>query len=117
MKILNRVVKKSLFIALPAVAVSLAYGWEKVPHGILAGWLLGILNLRNLSRNVEALVGTRNGTAKIVFLSITRLFVLFAAIVVLTYYKLINVFGLLFGFTIVFALILFEGLRGAGDQG
>jgi hypothetical protein len=92
------------------VAVSLVFEWEKAPLGIAAGWLLGIINLRNLSRNVEGLIGSDRATAKIVLLSITRLFALFAAVVILIYYKIVNPFGLLFGFTIVFALILFEGL-------
>ena len=116
MEILNRVVKKSLFIGLPAVAVSLVFEWERVPLGIAAGWLLGILNLRNLSRNVEGLIGSHKGTARIVFLSITRLFALFAAIIILMYFKVINVFGLLFGFTIVFVLILFEGLKESKNE-
>jgi hypothetical protein len=110
MEILSRVVKKSLFIGLPAVAVSLFFELERVPLGIAAGWFLGILNLRNLSRNVEGLIGSHKATARIVFLSITRLFALFAAVVILIYFKIVNPFGLLFGFTIVFALILFEGL-------
>ena len=111
MKILNRVAKKSLFIGLPAMAVALVFEWEKVPLGIAAGWFLGILNLRNLSKNVEGLIGSHKGASRIVFLSITRLFALFAAIILLLYFKVINVFGLLFGFTIVYALILYEGLR------
>ena len=114
MEILNRVIKKSLFLGLPAVAVSLVFEWERVPLGIAAGWFLGILNLRNLSRNVEGLIGSHKGASRIVFLNITRLFILFAAIIILMYFKIINVFGLLFGFTIVYALILYEGLRESG---
>ena len=115
MEILNRVVKKSLFIGLPAVAVSLFFELERVPLGIAAGWFLGILNLRNLSKNVEGLIGSHKATARIVFLSITRLFVLFAAIILLMYFKVVNIFGLLIGFTIVYALILYEGLRESGE--
>ncbi len=114
MEILNRVVKKSVFIMLPAVAVSLIFKWEKVPAGIIAGWFFGILNLRALSRNVEGLIGSGKAPAKIVFLSITRLLALLAAIAILMHFNIINVFGLLFGFTVVFALILLEGLRESG---
>lgn len=110
MEILKKVLKKSLFIILPALAVSFILQWEKVPQGIAAGWILGILNLRMLTRNVEGLIGSQRATAKIVFLSITRLFALCAVILLLMYLQLTNVFGLLFGFSVVFALILYEGL-------
>jgi hypothetical protein len=40
-----------------------------------------------------------------------RLLALFAVIFFLIYYKVVNVFGLLFGFTVVFILILIEGAR------
>jgi hypothetical protein len=111
MEILTRVVKKSIMIILPAVAVSYAYQWEKVPAGIIAGWLLGIINLRSLSRNVKGLIGSEKAAAKIVFLSLFRLVAVLAIIAVLLRFRVINVFGLLFGFTAVFALILFEGYR------
>lgn len=75
------------------------------------GWLFGILNLRQLSRNIEGLVGTEKATFKLVFLSMTRLLVLFAAIFLLIYYRVVNVFGLLIGFTVVFVLILIEGAK------
>jgi len=46
----------------------------------------------------------------------TRLMVLFAAIFFLVYYRIVNVFGLLFGLTVVFALILIEGARVSKSQ-
>ena len=112
MEILKGVIKKSLFIILPAIVLS-AFFMEprKVPLGIFMGWLFGILNLRQLSRNIEGLVGTEKATFKLVFLSMTRLLVLFTAIFVLIYYRVVNIFGLLAGFTVVFVLILVEGAK------
>jgi hypothetical protein len=112
MEILKGVIKKSIFIIIPAIILS-AFFIEprKLPLGILMGWLFGILNLRQLSRNIEGLVGTEKATFKLVFLSMIRLLVLFAAIFVLIYYRVVNVFGLLTGFTVVFVLILIEGAR------
>jgi hypothetical protein len=112
MEILKNVFKKSLFVILPAIVLS-AFLIEprKIPLGILMGWLLGIFNLRQLTRNIEGLIGSEKATVKLVFLSMTRLLVLFAAIFLLVYYRVVNVFGLLFGFTVVFVLILIEGAR------
>lgn len=81
-----------------------------MPHGIIAGWLFGILNLRALTKNVQAFIGSERATAKIVVLSITRLVALLTAMAILIYFKVINIFGLIFGLTVVFILILIEGM-------
>ncbi len=111
MEIFRGVLKKSIFIILPAVIISAFFEWKRVPHGILAGWLFGILNLRALTKNVQAFIGSERATAKIVVLSITRLVALLAAMAFLIYFKVINIFGLIFGLTVVFILILIEGMR------
>ncbi len=112
MEILKRVIIKTIIIIFPAAILSYFYiEPQKVPLGILMGGLFGLFNLRQLTRNVTGLVGSEKATFKLVFLSMTRLMVLFTAIFVLIYYRIVNVFGLLFGFTVVFALILIEGAR------
>ena len=116
MELLKGVFKKSIFIILPSAALSAFYiDPRKVPLGILLGWFFGIMNLRQLTRNIKGLVGSEKATLKLLFLSMTRLLALFSAITILVYYKIVNVFGLLFGFTVVFLLILIEGMR-AGKQ-
>ena len=111
MEIFRGVLKKSIFIILPAAVISAFFEWKRVPHGILAGWLFGILNLRALTKNVQAFIGSEKATSAIVVLSIIRLFVLLTVMALLIYYKIINIFGLIFGFTVVFILILIEGMR------
>lgn len=117
MEILKRVLKKSIFIIIPAAALS-AYLVEprKFPLGILMGWIFGLVNLRQLTRNIEGMVGTQSATFKLILLSITRLLALCAAIFLLIYYKVVNVFGLLIGFTVVFVLILIEGAKVGKEQ-
>ena len=117
MEILKRVIKKSLFIVLPAIAGAAFFvESQKLPLGILFGWLFGIINLRQLTRNVEGLVGSQKAAARLVFLNMTRLLAVLAAIFALIYYKTVNVFGLLGGFTIVFVLILVEGAKVGKSQ-
>ena len=112
MEILKRVIKTSVFIVLPAAAVSaFLFEPQKVPLGIVMGWLLAIINLRQLTRNIEGLMGKEQMTARLVILSMFRLLALFAAISLLIYYRVVNVLGLLFGFTVVFILILVEGAK------
>ncbi len=116
MEILNGVIKKSLIIILPAAVIAAFFEWKRLPLGIIAGAGFGILNFRGLVRNVEGLIGSEGLTAKIILLSMIRLFLLFAAIFILVWLKIINVFGMAFGFTVVFILILFEGMK-AGKRG
>jgi len=112
MEIFKRVILKTIIIILPAAVLSYFFiEQQKVPLGILLGGLLGLFNLRQLSRNVTGLVGTEKATFKLIFLSMTRLIMLFTVIFLLIYYGIVNVFGLLFGLTVVFALILIEGAR------
>ena len=112
MEILKLVFKKSLFIIIPSIALAAFFiADRKVLPGIFFGWLFGIINLRQLSRNVEGAISSEKITLWLVFLSLIRLTALCAAIFVLIYYKIVNIFGLLFGFTIIFILILTEGAR------
>lgn len=111
MEIFRGVFKKSIFIILPAVAVSVYLDWKRVPEGIIIGWLSGILNLRLMTKNVKGLIGSEKARAWILILSATRLILLLTAMGFLIYYKAVNIFGLIFGFTVVFALILIEGMR------
>jgi len=112
MEILKGVVKKSIFIIVPAIVLA-GYFIEprQVPLGIFMGWLLGIINFRQLTRNIEGVFGSQKATFKLVFLSLTRLMALFAAIAALLYYRVVNPFGLLFGFSVVFMLVLVEGAK------
>jgi hypothetical protein len=111
MEILKRVIIKSLIILLPIALLSGFYEWKRLPLGIIAGGLLGILNLRSIVRNVEGFIGTGALTAKVLIMSMTRMLFFFAMVAVLLWFRLINVFGMLFGFTVVLILILIEGLR------
>ena len=117
MEILKRVIIKTIIIIIPAAILSYFYiEPQKVPLGILLGGLFGLFNFRQLTRNVTGLVGSEKATFKLVFLSMTRLMILFTAIFFLVYYRIVNVFGLLFGFTVVFALILIVGARVSKSQ-
>ncbi|MBI4843365.1 MAG: hypothetical protein HY809_03445 [Nitrospirae bacterium] len=114
--ILKGVIQKSGIIILPAVLIAICFQWDKVPAGILAGAVFGILNLRGLVRSVERFILSKKMKAVMMLTSIFRLFGLFAVIFFLMYKKLVNPFGLLFGFTVVFFLILTEGLKAANRE-
>ncbi|MBI5739153.1 MAG: ATP synthase subunit I [Nitrospirae bacterium] len=111
MELLKRVAKKSSFIVLPAIVIAFFFESRKMPLGIFFGWLFGIFNLRALTRNVEGLVGSEKAAVGIVMLNLARLLTVSTAIFMLVYYKVVNIFGLIAGFTVVLALILLEGVK------
>ncbi len=111
MEILKRVIKKSFVIILPLAAISAFYEWYRLPLGIISGGVFGVLNLAGLVRSVEGAVGTEKAKVRIIIFSIIRLFILFAVIFILIWLKIVNIPGMLFGFTVVLVLILYEGMK------
>jgi hypothetical protein len=115
MILLKRIYKQALLILLPLSALSAFIEWKKLPLGILAGGVLGLLNLRGLVRGVEGLIGAYRPTAKIVIFSLLRFTILAAILTILVAFRIANVFGILIGFTVVFLMIIKEGLRVAKE--
>ena len=63
------------------------------------------------------MIGSGTMTLRLIVLSMIRLAALFTVIIMLLYYRVVNPFGLLAGFTVIFVLILIEGLRSARAGG
>src|SRR4030042_1750134 len=115
MNLTKRIYKQAAIILL-ALAVFSAFiekyiNLEKLPISIIIGGILGLVNLRGLARSVENLVGTYRPTAKVVIFSILRLAMLAVVLIILIALRLVSIMGLLIGFTIVFFVIMKEGLR------
>ena len=111
MNLTKRIYKQGILILLPVAAISAFFDWRKYPLSILIGGILGLVNLRGLARSVENLVGTYRPTAKVVIFSILRLAMLAVILVTLIALRLVSIIGLLIGFTVVFFVIMKEGLR------
>jgi hypothetical protein len=116
MILLNRIYKKAILILIPLALLSAFIEWKKLPLSILIGGILGLINLRGLARGVHSIVGTYRPTAKMVISTIFRLGFLAVVLIILFASKVVNVFGILIGFTVVFVLIIVEGLRVAKEM-
>jgi len=118
MNILKGVIKKSAIVILPLMAISAFIDWKQAPSGIMAGWLIGIINLRMVSKNVMTLLGWERATVKVVLLNMTRLIGVFSVIALLVYLKVISVIGFVVGFTVVVMCIIIQGLEiGRSEDG
>lgn len=114
MELFKRILRQSLIVSAIAIALSAVLtGGIKFPLGILIGSLSGIVNLRAIVRNVSSITGGQRITGRYIILSTFRLIGLFALLFILISKRLADVFGILLGFTIVFVIIIKEGLREA----
>ncbi len=94
-----------------AAALTSITDWRKLPHSVLIGGLLGLANLKGLAWGLKDFATLQRPSGKLIFWSMVRFFILALILIVLAVLKLINFFGILIGFTVVFALIIREGLR------
>jgi hypothetical protein len=125
MDLVKRVIRLSTPILLILTISSLLINWEGIrvatlfgnsryiPHSIIIGGLLGIANLKGLVWGIETLLGTQRASTRLVYLSLIRLGILFAIIIILAALRLINLIGLLTGLTTVFIVMIVEGLKKA----
>lgn len=109
--LVKRTFKQSIIILLSLSILSAFIEWRKLPISILVGGILGLVNLRAIARGVEGLIKTYRPTGKFIFFSIFRLIILGSILTILVVYKLVNIFGVLIGFTVIPISIIKEGLR------
>ncbi len=111
MELIRRIFRKSIVVLVPLSFLSAFIEWKKLPLSILIGGILGFANIKGLAWGVEGLFGSAKATGKMIFFSMFRLFMLFLILSMLVYLKLVNIFGILIGFTVIFALVVIEGYR------
>ncbi len=115
---IRRINRQALFILLPLALLSAFLEWKRLPLGILTGGVLGLVNLKGLHWGVAGLTNeeaARAAKGRILFFSMFRLLIVFAAVTALLYFGIVNILGLLTGFTVVFILVMKEGLTEARD--
>lgn len=108
---IKKITSRSALLLAPLALLSLLLtgGDWRFGVSILLGGLVGLANLKGLVWSVTALLDTGGARGKIVFLSLFKLLIIFTVILVLAVLRLVNLFGLLVGLTVVVVLILKEG--------
>ncbi len=117
MELIRSIQRTSLIILLPLAAASLLIETRRLPLGILAGGVLGLLNIRAMAWGIQGLLGTQKTGGLMIFFSQMRMLLLFILLAALAYLKLVNIFGLIAGFTVVFCTVIVTGLRHAKTAG
>jgi hypothetical protein len=110
--LVSKIYKRSLII-LVALAVGSAIAFEpvKLPFSIMVGGVLAILNFSGLGRGLRKHLDTDRPAMKLLFLSIFRLFIVSSIIIALAVTRSVNLVGLVLGFTVVLAMLAFEGMK------
>ena len=114
---IKRVYRNSVLALVPVAGLSAFLEWKKIPISVLIGGLLGLVNLKGLVWGVTGLLCAEKAATRLVFFSMMRFMALVAILLVLMKLGLINPIGILIGFTVVFTVILIEGVREARTAG
>ena len=131
MELIKKVTKRSVIVIFPLILLSFLVDWKDerlkfiglfgnpglMAVSIFIGGLIGLANLKGLVWGIESLLGTHRANTRMVFLSLLRLFILFAVIIILVVMRLINLLGFLIGMTVVFLVLIKEALDMAKEQG
>ena len=117
MELIQKIHRNSLIILFPLAVASAFIEWRQLPLSILMGGVLAILNIRALAWGVQGVLGSQKSGTKMLFFSQFRLVMLFMILAVLLYLKVVNIFGILAGFTVVFSMVVIEGLKHARKSG
>jgi hypothetical protein len=130
MELIKRVIKQSVFVLLLLVVLAfllrtrigqisflaLIGNPRLIPASILIGGVLAILNLKGLVWGIESLLGAYKANVTLLVLNILRLLILFSIITILVAFRLAHLVGLLVGMTVVFFILIKEGLKMARQQ-
>ena len=111
MDLIQKINRNSLILLFLLAAASAFIELEKLPISILTGGILGLLNIRALAWGVQGLLGSQRASTKVLFFSQFRIVMLFLVLTTLVYLKLVNIFGILAGFTVVFIMVIIVGLK------
>jgi hypothetical protein len=107
----------ALAVVLAALASALLGMEGRTGASILVGGVLALANLRAMSWSVQGFVNVaaQGGRlqGRLVAFSLLRLLLLFAVLLLLVKAGLVNLLAVLVGFTVVFFVVLMEGLREA----
>jgi len=105
----GRIVRNSIIMIIPATGIAALLADGVTSFSIAAGGILGVLNIRVMIWAVEGLMGAGRVEGPLVMFSIFRLFLLALVIGVLLYRHLVNVPGMVIGFSIIFMVVIREG--------
>lgn len=110
--IIGGIYKKALIGLAACAGISAFFADWRMPVGVLVAGVLALANLRGMAWGVNAFLGlgSQRAPKRLVLLSYARFLILFIIFGVLMKLHVINPLGVIFGLTVVFAVVLIEGV-------
>lgn len=130
-RLLKRIYKLSFFLLLLSSFITTFFTEWRFPFSILIGGIIGLGNLKGIVMSVGRIfdiqkrdlrdsqitvIQPQKAQAKMLILGIFRLLIIFSILLILVILNTINIYGFLIGFSIVFLVIIKEGLSEAKRQ-
>ncbi len=110
---IKKISLQGAYILAPLAVVSLfIFNW-RVSLSLLLGGLFAVLNFIGVVWGVENVMAIERGKSKMLFMTFFRLMVLFSILLILLIFKVIDIAAIAFGLSVIFLLILLEGLKRA----
>ncbi len=116
MEMVKKINKQAAVVLIIAALFSALFDYKRMPLGVLVGGALALANLKGIHWGVKAMINPETANmakGRLIIFSFFRLMLVFVILAVLLYLHLVNIFGVLIGLTIVFVLIMKEGLTAA----
>ncbi len=112
----KKIYKQGIVILPVLAALSALLDWKIWPLSIAVGGLLGQANLKAMVWGIEGLVSSPRASGVLIFFSMLRLIAVCIILVILLSFRLVNILGVIGGFTVVFALVIKEGMAYAKED-
>lgn len=107
---IEKIIKQSAFIIFPIAIISLFFIEWRFAFSLLIGGSVFCGSLRMIMWEVDKFINKPMGQTIIVGMSAVKILIIFILLVILADFKLLNILGLMIGFTLVQLIILKEAL-------
>lgn len=130
-RLLRNIYRLSSFLLLLSSFISAFFMEWRFPFSILIGGIIGLGNLRGIVISVSRIfniekkdmgdnqikvIQPQRAQAKMLILGIFRLLIIFSVLLILIILNTINIYGFLIGFSIVFLVLIKEGISESKRQ-
>ncbi|MCI4624637.1 MAG: hypothetical protein L3V56_01615 [Candidatus Magnetoovum sp. WYHC-5] len=107
---INRVIKKSVFLSLTVCLIIFFYGYGKTAFGVLTGSTAALISYLSLYWALNLFINEKGALFIMLIISSIRLLIIFSCTCILVYFKLLTIGGLFIGFTLIYIIIIYEGI-------
>lgn len=107
---MKRYYMRAIIITVMAAALAAIIEPRRLPVGVIVGGALAIINIRGLTKGLYNLMSQPHPARRLFLAGSVRLMMLATIIILLAYFRLVDMLGLLAGFAVASMALVLEGL-------